>query len=533
MTALEKYELWLSSVKDKALLSELKSMTAEEIEDSFFSDIEFGTAGVRGKMGAGSNKLNVLTVTRIARAVALFISQSEVKKIVVCYDGRLNSKRYAKLCSHVLASYGVKVYLNRGVTQTPFMSFYARKYKIYGMMVTASHNPKDYNGLKLSGPNGAQLSSEDSRVILELASGIDLFEKFRPKAKALRRVRAKDHRDYFSHSMLSAGDLTGLSITYTPLCGAGTKLVPKALKQAGAELTLVKSQMKIDPHFSTCSSPNPELPEAFREALALGADTDLIIATDPDCDRLGVMAKTEGGYTKLSGNEVGALMLDYLLSTNVTLKDDFVVTSIVTSLLVDKICKYYGVKLYKSYTGFKSICEKVEEALVGKSKNSFIFAFEESCGYFRGDHIRDKDALQASLIFASLTAYLKRDGKTVFDRLEEIKSEMGRIDDFASFHIFSGAKGSSVMKKKMATLRKSPPKEIGGFAVVKITDYQKAKPLASNVLEYSLSGGHRLVVRPSGTEPKLKIYISTQNDKSHKKIEKIMSFVEKNIFAED
>ena len=540
------YEMWKTSAnEDKDLTEELERIKENEkdIYERFYTELKFGTAGLRGVIGAGTNRMNIYTVRRATQGLANFLNKKyEKASVAISYDSRIKADLFAKEAARVLAANGIKAYISRELEPTPVVSFAVRELGAQaGIMVTASHNPAKYNGYKCYGSDGCQMTDNNADAVFNeigelgyfddirlvsfedgLASGMiewigdDLYEKYLAKVQ---------------EQSINPGSCkgSGLKVVYTPLNGAGNKLVREILARNGVEdVTVVPEQEMPDGNFTTCPYPNPEI----KEALALGLELcekvkpDLLLATDPDSDRVGIAIKTENGYRLVSGNETGIMLMNYILSCrkeNGTLPEKPVaVKTIVTSKLVDKVCEKYGCDLKTVLTGFKYIGEQILFLEQKNEEYRYVFGFEESYGYLAGSYVRDKDAVVASMLICEMAAYYRKKGKTLDQVINKLYDEFGYYYNKTEAFEFEGSEGMKTMANIMSTLRQSHPKEIAGFKVTRASDYlnsrtkdietEKEKDIdlpKSNVLAYELEGGGSVIVRPSGTEPKIKVYITS------------------------
>ena len=538
------YEKWLN---DPALCEEgrkeLESIkdAEKEKEYRFGGEMEFGTAGMRGVIGYGINMMNVYTVMRATQGLAEWIKslgQAEMNRgVVISYDTRRKSEEFAKATAGVLAKNGIKAYLFSDVHPVPMLSYAVRYLKtIAGVMITASHNPKEYNGYKVYGEDGAQMSPEDTAKVV---SYIDAIEDYLSVSAAensdlILPVPAQLDKDYIeelSKLTLSkeAVEKCGadLKLVYTPVHGSGYVPVMTILKKLGINATVVEAQTTKDTEFSTVKVPNPEFKETLSMGIALAnqINADVVFGTDPDSDRLGVALKDdEGEFVALSGNQVGILLLDYILTRlsedNMMPKNAAVVKSFVTTGMAKALCDDYGVALYETPVGFKFIGEKIKQ-WERDGKHTYIFGFEESCGYLRGTHARDKDAVVASMLCAEMVCYYTYIGKTVYGRLQEIYAKYGYVLDKNVSIQYSGLNAMKEMNAVVDGLKTLTVEEFAGIKVEAIRDYSAAKRIVvasgemqtmdipkCNCVYYELAGGSFVCVRPSGTEPKLKIYYS-------------------------
>ena len=520
----EKYEFWLNNVKDKKMLEELKSMNENEIQLAFFKDIAFETAGLRGVVGAGSNCMNIYTVGRVAKAISIYMQKIGGKKIAISYDSRNMSYEFAKLSARIFASYGIKVYLANKLMPTPFLSYMVRFYKCdMGVNVTASHNPKDYNGYKVYDSTGCQLLDEPSYEIINIANGLELFNisamSFN-KAKETGLVVLTDDKVLDSYikevEKQSLQKIEGIKVVYTALNGTGMGTLPRVLKERGAKVVYNKVQCKPDKNFTTCPYPNPERDDVYESSIAIAKENgiDLIVASDPDADRLGVAQLVQGNFVRFTGNEIGVLLADYLFSSKKT-KDKILVKSIVSTPLADLVAEKYGGKVVNVLTGFKYIGEFIYKLEKEGREKEFLLGFEESSGYLSGSYVRDKDATVAAMLILEYASKLKKVGKTLFDRLNEIYDEFGYYQSKVYSFRFEGESGFNRMKEILGNFRKNTSKSFAGFKVNSVLDYENGVrdlPKA-NVLEYFLDGGAKIIVRPSGTEPNIKVYVMLNKTK--------------------
>ncbi len=537
------YQKWLRSSRlNEEGRKELQSVEGndKEIEYRFGGELEFGTAGMRGIIGYGMNMMNIYTVMRATQGLAEWIktlgAEAMQRGVVVSYDTRRKSEEFAKATASVLAKNGVKAWLFSDVHPVPMLSYAVRYLKtIAGVMITASHNPKEYNGYKVYGEDGAQMSPEDTEKVVSYINATDyLTVEGEENSPLILPVPAKLDEDYveeLSKLTLSkeAVEKCGkdLKLVYTPVHGSGYAPVMAILKKLGINATVVKEQTTKDTEFSTVKVPNPEFKETLSMGIALANEiqADVVFGTDPDSDRLGVALKNEEGeFVALSGNQVGILLLDYILTRlaedNAMPKNAAVVKSFVTTGMAKALCDDYGVTLYETPVGFKFIGEKIKQ-WEKDGKHTYVFGFEESCGYLRGTHARDKDAVVASMLCAEMVCYYTYIGKTVFARLQEIYAKYGFVLDKNVSVQYSGLNAMKEMNAVVDGLKRLPVRELAGIPVVAVRDYSAAKRTViiggetetldipkCNCVYYELSGGSFVCVRPSGTEPKLKIYYS-------------------------
>ena len=543
MDYLANYQEWLNSpVLNEEGKQELASIAGNEkdIEYRFGGELEFGTAGMRGVIGYGMNMMNVYTVMRATKGLAEWIKTlgdaAMERGVVISYDTRRKSEEFAKATAGVLAKNGIKVWLFTDVHPVPMLSYAVRYLKtIAGVMITASHNPKEYNGYKVYGEDGAQMSPEDTAKVVSYINATDYLSVEADENSALispvPETLDVDYIEELAKLTLSKEAVkkcgADLKLVYTPVHGSGYKPVMAILKKLGINATVVEEQACKDTEFSTVKVPNPE----FKETLAMGIalankiNADVVFGTDPDSDRLGVALKNEEGeFVALSGNQVGILLLDYILTRlaedNAMPNNAAVVKSFVTTGMAKALCDDYGVTLYETPVGFKFIGEKIKQ-WEKDGKHTYVFGFEESCGYLRGTHARDKDAVVASMLCAEMVCYYTYIGKTVFARLQEIYQKYGYVLDKNVSVQYSGLNAMKEMNAVVNALKTLTVEEFAGVKVLAIRDYSAAKrtEIATgavsemdipkcNCVYYELEGGSFVCVRPSGTEPKLKIYYS-------------------------
>ncbi len=538
------YQRWLEAdLLDKDLKEELLSINGQEdqINDRFYRDLEFGTAGLRGVIGAGTNRMNVHTVAKATQGLANYLNKNKVDgkvpSVAIAYDSRNKGLLFTQISASVLAANGVKAYVYDELMPTPALSFAVRYLKCdAGICVTASHNPAKYNGYKAYGNDGCQISSDVADGIIAEIEKLDIFEDIKlvdfDKAVSENCVEyiANDCYEAFISAVLNERILDNkadnLKVVYTPLNGSGKKCVLRILDEISVkDITVVPEQSEPDGNFPTCSYPNPEVKDALQKGLDLSQEigADLLIATDPDCDRVGIAVKHGSEYKLMSGNEVGALLLDFMARFKLEKKTmpakPYAVTTIVSTDIVTQIAKKYNIELFRVLTGFKFICGVVADMEEQNNMDGFLFGFEESYGYVKGSYVRDKDAVNASMLIAEMASYYKALGKDLVEIMDELYNEFGYyINDGASF-TFEGEDGMNAMNTLMCELRTNPPTELAGMKVVGNSDYNTSVSVdngiestinlpKSNVLEYRLENDNKLIVRPSGTEPKIKIYIS-------------------------
>ena len=541
MTEKMQYHRWLDfPLEDPALKEELLSIKDqdEEIFDRFYQELAFGTAGLRGVLGAGTNRMNIYTVRKATQGMADYLNEKYPQSsIAISYDSRINSRLFAEETARVMAANGITAYLYDQLMPTPALSFAVRDLKCQaGVMVTASHNPAKYNGYKAYGPDGCQMTDEAAGAVLEKIGRIDIFDgvKVADFAQALGQGKIQYIKQEVIDRYLDAVESqsirkgicadSGMKVVYTPLNGAGNMCVRAILDRIGIrDVVPVKEQELPDGNFPTCPYPNPEIREALQEGLDLceTEKPDLLLATDPDCDRVGIAVPHAGSYLLLTGNEVGVLLTDYIASSRIELgtmpQNPIVVKTIVTTSMIDRLAETYGFEVVNILTGFKYIGEQILRLEQKGEQDRYIFGFEESYGYLSGGYVRDKDAVDASMLICEMAAYYKKQGKTLADVLFGLYEKYGMHLNTQSSFTCEGASGMERMREIMEDLRKNAPDEICGKKVLWMSDYQASvkksaagqQPIhlpRSNVVEYGLEGDNVIVVRPSGTEPKIKVY---------------------------
>ena len=532
------YERWLAAELDDAdLKPELESVKGDDaaIQDRFAVALKFGTAGLRGVIGAGTNRMNIYVVRQATQGLANWVkTQGGSQTVAISYDSRIKSNLFARTAAEVLAANGIKVRIYSALMPVPALSFATRYYNCNaGIMVTASHNPAKYNGYKVYGADGCQITLEAAEKILAAIEKIDCFDDVRladfDAAAAAGRIVTIDEKclDDFVQAVYDqrVGDGAGidaLKLVYTPLNGTGLECVKKLLKKLGVtHVTVVPEQEKPDGDFPTCPYPNPEIREAMQKGLELcdKVRPDLLLGTDPDCDRCGTAVPDgKGGYRLITGNEMGIILLDYICRTRLAQgtmpADPVAVTTIVSTDMATPVAKKYGVELRRTLTGFKFIGEQIGKLEAEGRPERYIFGFEESYGYLSGGHVRDKDAVNATLLVCEAAAWYAQQGKTLLDAIEALYREFGYYRNALCSFAFEGESGMHTMQELMKKLRADAPEDIAGYKVESVVDYDTdgtGLPRA-NVLEYHLDGGHKLMVRPSGTEPKIKVYLSAVGD---------------------
>lgn len=549
MTEMELYNLWCENAKEDAdLQTELADIKDDNdaINDRFYRDLEFGTGGLRGVIGAGTNRMNIYTVRRATQGFADYLNQEyQNPSVAISFDSRIKSGVFSKAAAEVLAANGIKVHIYKNLMPTPCLSFAVRALNCQGgIMITASHNPAKYNGYKVYGEDGCQITLRGAEIILEKINSLDMFSGV--KSSSFDEELAKGNISYISDevienfykNVLAEGintDLcasSGLKVVYTPLNGTGNKPVREILKRLGiTDVTVVKEQENPDGNFTTCPYPNPEIREALEVGLKYCNEVkpDLLLATDPDCDRVGIAVPDGDGYALFSGNEVGAMLLEYICQQRIAKgtmpENPIAVKTIVTTDIVNLIGKEYGVEIIDVLTGFKFIGEQIGLLEAKGEENRYIFGFEESYGYLSGSYVRDKDAVNASMLICEMAAYYRTQGISLLQARENMYKKYGVFLQTLHSFTFEGESGMKKMAEIMTSLRNDHPAEIGGLKVVKFDDYQTSisKDLVSgtdtkltlpksNVLAFFLEGGSKAIVRPSGTEPKIKTYFTAKAD---------------------
>ena len=541
MTYMERYEFWCNANLPQDTADELDSIKndTEELKGRFGSDLQFGTAGMRGIMGVGSNRLNRYTVRRAAQGMAAWLSGTDLPKVAaIGYDSRHNSELFAQVCAVAFAEAGIHTWLYDRLAPTPMLSYAVRELGCgCGIVISASHNAGAYNGVKCYGPDGCQMTDEPAAIVTAKISEIPYFipetksfDEYLQEGK-ISYIGQEIWEKYYDTVLAEAVEPemireAGLDIVYTPLCGTGNEPVREILGRLGVHITVVECQEKPDGDFKTCEYPNPETDAALNESykVAKNAPCDVILGTDPDADRVAIAVPDgNGGFRKLSGNELGCMLMEYILSTR-TARQDLpegaeVVRSIVSSPMADRVAAHYGVTMKAVLTGFKYIGGEILELENKGQQNKFVFGFEESCGYLKGTYARDKDAVVASMLVCEMAASFKKQGKTVLEALDELYEKYGYYLAYVQSVELTGADAMEKAANMMAQLRSNAPASIGGAAVTGIRDYKTgiAKDLSSgvetmidlprsNVLEFLLGDQGSVIARPSGTEPKVKFY---------------------------
>lgn len=534
----EEYTRWVNEdLLDFDLGKELRDIADDEdaIKERFAVSLKFGTAGLRGTLGAGTNRMNIWVVRQATQGVANWVkTQGGTQTVAISYDSRLKGWTFAKDAASVLAANGIHVRIYDELMPVPALSFATRYYNCNaGIMVTASHNPAKYNGYKAYGPDGCQMTDDAAAIVYDEIQKTDVLHgaKYISFAEGVEKGLIQFVGEECKKALYEAIEArqvrpglcktAGLKLVYSPLNGTGLVPVTKVLTDMGiSDITIVPEQEYPNGYFTTCSYPNPEIFEALQKGLELAEKTsaDLMLATDPDADRVGIAMKCpDGTYELVSGNEMGVLLLDYICQGRIEKgtmpKNPVAVESIVSTPLAEAVAEHYGVELRHTLTGFKWIGDQIAKLEADGEVDRFIFGFEESYGYLAGPYVRDKDAIIGSMLICEMAAYYRSIGSSIKQRLEEIYAQYGRYLNKVDSFEFPGLSGMDKMSGIMESLRKDAPKEFAGHAVVKVTDYEDTAstglPIA-NVLRYDLDDGAVVIVRPSGTEPKIKTYFTTK-----------------------
>ncbi len=546
MDIMSLYNTWLeNAVEDKDLITELNSINGDENEiyERFYTTLKFGTAGLRGVIGAGTNRMNIYVVRQATQGLANYVLAKYGKgAVAISHDSRIKADLFMNEAARVLAANGIKTYITTELQPTPVLSYLVRYFKCQaGIMVTASHNPAKYNGYKAYGEDGCQMTDVAAAAVYDEISKLDMFSDVKTmdfdeavEKGLIEYVQDNVYESYLDKVMeqqINPGICkgSGLKVVYTPLNGAGNKLVRKVLNRIGVEeVTVVPEQEMPDGNFTTCPYPNPEIREALQKGLELceKVKPDLLLATDPDSDRVGIAVKDfDGSYKLISGNEDGVMLTNYILSCKkeqgVLPENPVVVKTIVTTKLINKLCEKYGCELKNVLTGFKYIGEVILNLEKKGEENRYLFGFEESYGYLAGTYVRDKDAVVASMLICEMTAYYRQKGISLAKMIDDLYKEYGYYLNKTFAYEFEGAAGMQKMNDIMSNVRANLPESVDKYKVVKVSDYQLKKETdlvtgettditlpTSNVIALHLEGDNAVIIRPSGTEPKIKLYIT-------------------------
>lgn len=540
------YDIWCeNATEDKDLIEELKTIQDDEeaIRDRFYTALKFGTAGLRGVIGAGTNRMNIYVVRQATQGLANYVLNKYGKgAVAISHDSRIKADLFMIEAAKVLAANGIKVYITTELQPTPVLSYLVRYFKCQaGIMVTASHNPAKYNGYKAYGEDGCQMTDAAAAAVYDEIQKLDMFKDVKTadfdEALKSGMIEYVDDSVYDSYiekvleQQVNPGICrgAGMKIVYTPLNGCGNKLVRRVLKEIGVDdVVIVKEQELPDGNFTTCPYPNPEIKEALQKGLELceKEQPDLLLATDPDADRVGIAVRDyDGSYRLITGNEDGVMLTNYILSCKKEAgklpENPVVVKTIVTTKLINKLCEKYGCELKNVLTGFKYIGEVILGLEQKGEEDRYLFGFEESYGYLAGTYVRDKDAVVASMLVAEMTAYYRKQGKSLAEVIDGLYDEFGFYLNQTFAFEFEGASGMQKMADMMTAVRNDIPEAVGGYKVVKVSDYQlkeetdlltgKTEKLTlptSNVIALHLEGDNAVIIRPSGTEPKIKLYVT-------------------------
>lgn len=527
-------DLWLKNATNPDITAELQKLKTDAdtaaIEDAFFQDLAFGTAGLRGIIGAGTNRMNIYTVGRATQGFSDYLNAHfDEPSVAIGRDSRNKGEIFVRRAAEVFAANGIKVYLYPRIEPVPALSFATRDLKCSGgVCITASHNPAPYNGYKVYGPDGCQITTQASKDISDAISLVDPFTDVKSTdfdealASGMINWIGEDTLDRYIDAVYAqsvyaanAADELPLKLVYTPLNGSGIECVKRILDRVGVtDITVVPEQAEPDGNFPTCPYPNPEIREALERGIALCEEVkpDLLLATDPDADRVGTAVKDGDDYVLLSGNEMGVLLLDYIARTKAAngedLSDKFAVSTIVSSMMIDSIAAEYGFTVKRVLTGFKYIGEFIGQLEERGQEQCFMFGFEESYGYLNGTHVRDKDAVDASMLICQMAQYYKQQGMNLAQAIRALYEKHGYFLNKTVSYSYPGADGNARMAEIMADLRSAAPAQIADYAVVKAIDYAEGIDSlpSANVVEFDLDNGDKVIIRPSGTEPKIKAY---------------------------
>ena len=555
MEEMVRYDLWKQhALDDPDLIDELFSPSVSqdpgEIYERFYRDLKFGTGGLRGVLGAGTNRMNIYVIRRATQGLCHYLKSTDLpQSVAISYDSRLKSRLFAIEAARVLAANGITAWIYPRLQPTPALSWAVRYLSCgAGICITASHNPAKYNGYKVYGPDGCQITSHVAKAVWKEIDSLDMFSYAHlspdaPDAAKDRMIHICSEQqgrenglirdipeeclqgflDAIEKEKITAGKCGDLKVVYTPLNGSGLECVTQILQQIGIEdVTIVPEQRFPDGHFPTCPYPNPEIPEALERGLKLceTIQPDLLLGTDPDCDRMSAAARKNDDYILLTGNELGILLFDYICRNRIAQgtmpQNPVAITSIVSTDMAEPIAAKYGVEMRRVLTGFKYIGEQIALLEAEGHPERYIFGFEESCGYLSGTYVRDKDAVNASMLCCEMAAWYKEQGMTLIDALERLYQEHGCFHNTLTSFTFEGSAGMKVMEHIMETLRKQPPVTLGTFPLTHKADYLTGdgvalKLLSSDIIEFQTAHS-KVLIRPSGTEPKIKVYLSSRSD---------------------
>lgn len=538
------YNKWLNETEDSDLKNQLTFMNQAEMDDAFYRDLEFGTGGLRGIMGAGTNRINIYTVSRATQGLCDYLqNQNNLTAVAIGYDSRINSEELARSAAEVVAGNGAKAYIFTELMPTPVLSYAVRELRCdAGIVITASHNPAEYNGYKVYGSDGGQITLQAAEAIQSFMSKTDVFDNV--QKKTFKAALSDKSVNFISQNLVDKYldqveaclihpeilKQSDLKVIYTPLNGSGSKPVREILKRAGLKnLTLVPEQENPDGQFPTCQKPNPEEPSVFKLAISLGEKTtaDLLIATDPDCDRVGIAVKRGIQYKPLSGNETGCLLLSYILSQkkakNLLPENPVIIKTIVTSAMANLIAVEYGARVIDTLTGFKYIGEQIGILEQNQELDDYVFGFEESYGYLPEVFVRDKDAISASMLICEMAAFYKTNRTSLLDELEKLYDKHGYWRHELLSFSFEGASGRKLIETIMRKFRDGSFSNYEGLTVSKTDDYLSSTSTAgsgilllpkSDVMVFTLDTNCEIVIRPSGTEPNLKCYLTVMSNEN-------------------
>jgi phosphoglucomutase len=528
-----RYKIWQKRTKNTRFGTDLCTISGDEtaINDAFFRELSFGTGGMRGIIGMGTNCLNVFTIRRATIGLCKYILKGGGKSVCICYDNRINSELFARTTAEICAMHGLRVYISTALAPTPFLSFCVRRYGAHsGVMITASHNPAQYNGYKVYNADGCQITDAAAEKITKFikradyfrGKTADTFENYMRTGQIeyINQEAETAYLDAVQNESMGEKIDKNFAVAYSSLHGTGYKFMPNILTRLG--ITKIYSpieQMRPDGNFPTCKNPNPEKPDALTEVIKCAKQNkaDIAFATDPDADRIGVAINHKNEFVLLSGNEIGVLLCDYILKTG-KIKNPIVIKTIVTTTLGDKIAAAYGAQVINTLTGFKYIGEQIGKLEEGGEGAKFALGFEESYGYLKGTYVRDKDAIVGGMLICEMAAYYKKQKKSLVDAIGEIYKKFGEYTHKLLSFEFKGAVGMAHKNRVLKSIRKKSPQKFGGLHVQKITDYLTQTELnlpRADVIQFDLENGNQVIIRPSGTEPLVKIYLTASATKAN------------------